>query len=151
MRTYTLESVERKITNINQFLDRAAKKQFQLGNLLKIRDNLLSPENAEKAVEALDRKRKEMARLETTIALARANGTLPETEETEKTDKRCRRGAEVPIKRNVKTENDDEAEEIVIPIPGTTEVEETETDEMFNERLDAHRTIVENSENVWTV
>lgn len=99
MRTYTLKSVEAKITNINQFLGRAAKKQFQLGNLLKIRDNLLSPENAEKAVKALDRKRKEMARLEATIALARANGTLPETEETE-----------------------DEAEEIVIPILGATEV-----------------------------
>ena len=80
MRTYTLDSVEAKIANINQFLRRAAKKQFRLESLLKIRDNLLSPENAEKAVAALDRKRAEMARLEATIALARARGTLPETD-----------------------------------------------------------------------
>lgn len=84
MRTYTLESVEKKIANVRQFIRRAAKKENLLFVLEKIRDDLLSPENAEKAILVLDRKRKEMARLEATISAAYASGALVDpTEETE--------------------------------------------------------------------
>lgn len=82
MRTYTLESVEAKIANIDQFLARAGRKRVERSRLCEIRANLLSPENAEKAILALERKRKEIERLERTVAIAKASGLLAENGES---------------------------------------------------------------------
>lgn len=71
MRTYTLESVEKKIVNVKQFIRRAAKKQDQLFILEKIRDNLLSPENEQKNLDRVEQMKKDIARMEDSIQRAK--------------------------------------------------------------------------------
>lgn len=82
MRTYTLESVEKKIVNAKQFIRRAAKKEVQLVLLEKIRTDLLSPENEQKNLDRVDQMKLDIARLESSIARAKEEKEHRENLET---------------------------------------------------------------------
>lgn len=91
MRTYTLESVEKKIANFKAFIRRAEKKEAELVKLVAIREKLLSPENLEKQETRLERMQREIARLEASVAAGKAlqeeranteNGENPENDDS---------------------------------------------------------------------
>lgn len=72
-RTYTLESVETKIANCEQFIDRASLKAIKLVELREIRANLLSPENTDRLKASLAKKRKQIDNAEKQIAASERN------------------------------------------------------------------------------
>ncbi len=78
MRTYTLESVEKKIFNCRQFISRAKRKENLLASLLKIREDLLSPENEQKNLDRVEKMKKDIARMEASIERAKEEKELRE-------------------------------------------------------------------------